>query len=204
MKELREEMMNKSMIWHSAQDSYWSDLWPMRGSRFDGIDAYVGKIQRKGYKTFAELQNDTPLVTSHGRIKLKDREVAVLGIQEDTVGQEQLIILRNHLQAKKDTFSTPLPGLPDTIVFKKFGGMHVASYLGIADTRSKRSYPSSPYDLPVVVRAVQVSSRRDAYQSTERDDDGKIDEANYENLESLTEPQHRAIRYLIRQRDVTQ
>lgn len=204
MSELRDELMNKSMVWHSAQDSYWSNLWPMRGSRFDSIDAYVGKIQRRGYKSFTELQADSPLVTSHGRIKLKDREVSVLGIQEDTVGQEQLIILRNHLQAKKDTFSTPLPGLPDTIVFKKFAGMHVASYLGISDTKQRRTYPKSPYDLPVVVRAIQVSSRKDAYQSLEREDDGKIDEANYENLQGLTEPQHRAIRYLIRQRDVTQ
>jgi len=204
MEELREELMNKSMVWHSAQDSYWSDLWPMRGSQFDSTRKYVGKIQRRGYKSFAELQEDSPLVTSHGRIQLKDREVAVLGIQEDTVGQEQLIILRNHLQARKDTFSTPLPGLPDTIVFKKFSGMHVASYLGIVDKKRTRSYPRSPYDLPVVVRALQVTSDKDAYQSSERDDEGKIDEANYEELHSLTEPQYRAIRYLIRQRDVSQ
>ena len=204
MEELREELMNKSMIWHSAQESYWSDLWPMRGSQFDSVRQYLGKIQRRGYKSFSELQADSPLVTSHGRIKLKDREVAVLGIQEDTVGQEQLIILRNHLEAKKDTFSTPLPGLPDTIVFKKYSGMHVASYLGVADTSKARSYPRSPYDLPVIVRAIQVSSRKDAYQSEEREEDGKIDEANYESLKGLTEPQYRAIRYLIRQRDVKQ
>ena len=43
--------------------------------------------------------------------------------------------------------------------------MHVASYLGIADKDSKRDYPKSPYDLPVVVRAVQVTRKKDAYVS---------------------------------------
>jgi hypothetical protein len=201
---VRENLSNKSLIWHRAKDSYWSDLWPLRASAFDKIANYVGKIQRRKFTSFQQLMLDSPLVTNHGRVSLQDREVAVMGIQEDTVGQEQLLILRNHLEAKKDTFSTPLPGLPDIIVFKKFAGMHVASYLGVADKVSKRVYPKSPYDLPVIVRAVQVTRRKDAYKSTERDEEGKIDTANYENLEKLTEPQHRAIRYLIRQTEVVQ
>jgi hypothetical protein len=204
MDEIREELSNKSMVWHAADDRYWSDLWPMRGSGFDKVANYVGKIQRRGYKRFSELQADSPLITDHGRVKLRDREVVVLGINDDTVGQEQLIILRNHLQAKKDTFSTPLPGLPDTIIFKKMSGLHVASYLGVSERRRERRYPKSPYDLPVTVRAIQVSSRKGAYQSEEREEDGRIDEANYDELKSLTEPQHRAIRYLIRQGEVTQ
>lgn len=201
---VRDDLSNRSLVWHRSKDSYWSDLWPLRASAFDKISNYVGKIQRRKFTSFQDLMLDSPLVTNHGRVQLQDREVSVMGIQEDTVGQEQLLILRNHLEAKKDTFSTPLPGLPDVIVFKKFAGMHVASYLGIADKTSKRDYPKSPYDLPVVVRAVQVTRKKDAYKSVERDDGGKIDTANYENLEKLTEPQHRAIRYLIRQTEVLQ
>jgi hypothetical protein len=202
---IRDDLSNQSTIWHRSRESYWSDLWPLRASVFDKISNYVGKLQRRKFKSYNELIIDSPLVTSHGRVQLQDREVAVMGIQEDTVGQEQLLILRNHLEAKKDTFSTPLPGLPDVIVFKKFAGMHVASYLGIADKTSKKEYPKSPYDLPVVVRAVQVTRKKDAYKSDEREEDSaKIDTANYENLSKLTEPQHRAIRYLIRQTEVLQ
>ena len=159
------------------------------------------KIQRRGYKSFKGLQEENALVKSHGRVRLKDREVAVLSIQEDTVGQEQLVILRNHLEAKKDTFSTPLPGLPDTVVFRKFSGMHVASYLGVVDNKETKNYQKSPYDLPMIVRAVQVTSKKDAYGSQDLDEGNKIENVNYEDLKSLTEPQYRAIRYLIKQRD---
>ncbi len=202
---VRENLNKQSIIWHRSRSSYWSDLWPLRANKFDKIaNTYVGKIQRRKYQQFSELLEDSALVTTHGRVVLKDREVAVLGIQEDTIGQEQLLILRNHLQARKDTFVTPLPGLPDVIVFKKFAGMHVASYLGVADKTTDRRYPSSPYDLPLIVRAVQVTKRKGAYKSDERDEDGKIDTANYEHLQKLTEPQHRAIRYLIRQGEISQ
>lgn len=201
---VREDLSNRALIWHRSKDSYWSDLWPLRANTFDKIGNYVGKIQRRKFTSFSDLMLDSPLVTNHGRVQLSDREVSVMAIQEDTVGQEQLLILRNHLEAKKDTFSTPLPGLPDIIVFKKFAGMHVASYLGIADKTPKREYPKSPYDLPVIVRAIQVTRKKDAYKSSERDESGKIDTANYEHLEKLTEPQHRAIRYLIRQSELVQ
>lgn len=201
MIELREQLMNESLIWHASNDSYWSDLWPIRGSSFDKIDQYVGKIQRRGYKSFKGLQEENALVKSHGRVRLKDREVAVLSIQEDTVGQEQLVILRNHLEAKKDTFSTPLPGLPDTVVFRKFSGMHIASYLGVVDDKETKNYQKSPYDLPMIVRAVQVTSKKEAYGNQDFDEGNKIENVNYEDLKSLTEPQYRAIRYLIKQRD---
>ncbi|MHA2092074.1 MAG: hypothetical protein ACW98K_14565 [Candidatus Kariarchaeaceae archaeon] len=204
MEETRENLSTQSRIWYSSKTSYWSDLWPLRANQFDKATTYVGKIQRRGYKQFSDLLQDKPIIQSHGRVVLSDRDVVVLSIQEDTVGQEQLLILRNHLQARKDTFTTPLPGLPDVIVFKKFAGMHVASYLGVADGNSFRHYPQSPYDLPLVVRAVQVTRRKDAYMSKEREDEGKIDQANYENLEKLTDPQHRALRYLIRQGEITQ
>lgn len=197
---VRDKLSERSIFFHNSKNSYWSDLWPLRANVFDKVaNTYVGKLQRRKYQLFSDLLTDSPLVSDHGRVVLKDREVAILGIQEDTVGQEQLLVLRNHLQAKKDTFATPLPGLPDVIVFKKFAGMHVASYLGVADQHAQKKYPSSPYDLPLIVRAVQVTRRKDAYKSDERDEDGKIDSANYENLKQLTEPQHRAIRYLIRQ-----
>ena len=202
--ERREKLSQESFVWHAAKESYWSDLWPLRASNYDKLAAYIGKIQRRKYKSFGELLVDSPLVTSHGRIQLRDREVSVMSIQEDTVGQEQLLVLRNHLQAKKDTFTTPLPGLPDVIVFKKYAGMHVASYLGVADSHSPHSYPKSPYDLPLVVRAVQVTRKKDAYLSEERDETVKMESVNYENLSKLTEPQYRAIRYLIRQSEVVQ
>ncbi|MCY3413276.1 MAG: hypothetical protein INQ03_16670 [Candidatus Heimdallarchaeota archaeon] len=203
--EVRDKLNNRSIIWHNSKNSFWSDLWPLRASVFDKVsNAYVGKLQRRKYQLYSDLLDDSPLVTTHGRVKLKDREVAVMSIQEDTIGQEQLLILRNHLKARKDTFSTPLPGLPDIVVFKKFSGMHVASYLGVADKVAFKKYPNSPYDLPLVVRALQVTKKKDAYLSEERDDEGKIDTADYSNLEKLTEPQHRAIKYLIRQSEVTQ
>ncbi len=197
---IRDNLSNRAVLWHKAKNSYWSDLWPLRANAFDKIaNSYVGKLQRRKYQYFSELLNDSPTVTYHGYVELKDREVVVFGIQEDTIGQEQLLILRNHLQAIKDDKFTPLPGLPNVIVFRKFSGMHVASYLGIADEKNRR-YPRSPYDLPVVVRAIQVTRRKGAYKSEVREDDeGKIDLANYEHLSKLTEPQHRAIRYLIRQ-----
>ncbi len=204
LEKIKEELSNKSIVWHNNRSSYWSDLWPLRANQFDKISTYVGKIQRRGYKQFSDLLYDKPIVRSHGRVQLVDRDVAVMSIQEDTVGQEQLLILRNHLQARKGTFTTPLPGLPDIIIFKKFSGMHVASYLGITDKFGERRYPKSPYDIPLVVRAIQVTKRKDAYISKERDDAGKIETANYENLEKLTEPQHRAIRYLIRQGEINQ
>lgn len=205
LEKVRENLTLRSINWHSSRNSYWSDLWPLRASVYDKVSStYVGKIQRRGYKSFSELLDDSPLVSSHGRVILKDREVGVFSIQEETVAQEQLLILRNHLQAKKDTFSTPLPGLPDVIVFKKYAGMHVASYLGIADKNQEKKYPLSPYDLPLIVRAIQVTRKKDAYQSEEREEETKISSVNYDNLEKLTEPQHRAIRYLIRQGEVVQ
>ena len=54
------------------------------------------------------------------------------------------------------------------------------------------------------MRAVQVTRRKDAYMSDEREEETKISTVNYDNLEKLTEPQHRAIRYLIRQGEVMQ
>ena len=90
------------------------------------------------------------------------------------------------------------------IVFKKYAGMHIASYLGVADKTSQKKYPLSPYDLPLVIRAIQVTRKKGAYKSDERDEDAKIDTVNYDNLEKLTDPQHRAIRYLIRQGEMVQ
>ena len=54
------------------------------------------------------------------------------------------------------------------------------------------------------MRAIQVTRKKGAYQSDEREEETKISTVNYDNLEKLTEPQHRAIRYLIRQGEVMQ
>ncbi|MDH5404433.1 MAG: hypothetical protein OEY49_18175, partial [Candidatus Heimdallarchaeota archaeon] len=51
MAEVRENLSNRALIWHASKSSYWSDLWPLRASQFDKIDSYVGKIQRRGYKS---------------------------------------------------------------------------------------------------------------------------------------------------------
>jgi hypothetical protein len=202
VEETRENLMNKAVIWHGYKDGYWSDLWPLRANAFDRADEYVGKLQRRKYNSHINLLQDKPAVIAHGRVILRDKEVAVYTIQEETVGQEQLILLRNHLTAKKDEFVTPLPGLPDVIVFKKYAGMHVAKFIGVKKTSG---YPKSPYDLPIVTRAIQVMRHRDAYVSEERDEDVKLSStADYSKLKELTEPQHRAIRYLIRQTEVIQ
>lgn len=198
----RERIGDSSIVWHAYKDGYWSDLWPLRANAYDKAAAYVGKIQRRKYSSHVDFLNDKSSVISHGRVQLPDREVAVFSIQEDTVGQEQLLLLRNHLIARKDTFLTPLPGLPDVIVFRKYAGMHVASFIGV---RKSFNYPKSPYDLPLVTRAIQVSKKRDAYKSEERDAEGKLAETvDYSDLTQLSEPQHRAVRYLIRQLEVTQ
>ena len=202
MEILREQISNEAVVWHRFKEGYWADLWPVRGINFDRIGDLVGKLQRRKYTRVLQLMEDKPTVEYHGRVILSDREVAIYSIQEDTVGQEQLIVLRNHLVAMKGEFSTPLPGLPDIIVFKKYAGMHIASYLGV---RTSYNYPLSPYDLPIVTRAVQVTKKRGAYLSDEREETGKIEEgADYTNIRNLSEPQRRAIQYLLRQLEVTQ
>jgi hypothetical protein len=79
--------------------------------------------------------------------------------------------------------------------------MHIASYLGVVDDKETKNYQKSPYDLPMIVRAVQVTSKKEAYSNQDFDEGNKIENVNYEDLKSLTEPQYRAIRYLIKQRD---
>ncbi len=198
----RDQLSNEALQWHSFRNGYWSDLWPIRAQNFDRVADLVGKIQRQKISTRLQLMMDKPSVIFHGRIKLRDRDVAVFSINEDAIGQEQLIILRNHMLAEQKGFVIPLPGLPDVIVFRKFAGMHIASYLGV---RTGTGYPSSPYDLPLVTRAVQVTKSKDAYVSEVREDEGKLDQTvDYSQLKNLTEPQHRAIRYLIRQGEVIQ
>ncbi len=202
LENLREKLSNEAVVWHRFKEGYWADLWPVRGINFDRIADLVGKLQRRKYSRVSQLLLDKPTVEYHGRVILSDREVAVYSIQEDTVGQEQLIVLRNHLVAMKGEFATPLPGLPDVIVFKKYAGMHVASYLGV---KNSFNYPRSPYDLPIVTRAVQVTKKRGAYLSEEREETGKIElGADYSNIKNLSEPQRRAIQYLLRQLEVKQ
>ncbi len=199
VEELREKSSQEAIHWHSYRNGYWTDLWPLRARTFDQVAAYIGKIQRKNMSLLADILEDKPEVEYHGSIELSDKEVVVFSIKPDTIGQEQLIILRNHLLARKDEFLTPLPGLPDVIVFKKFAGMHIASYIGVKNTDR---YPKSPYDLPLITRAIQVSKKKDAYLSVLREEEGKLSEtADYSKLKGLSEPQHRAIRYLIRQED---
>lgn len=198
----REELSNEALIWHSFRNGYWADLWPIRAQSFDRVADLVGKLQRKKISSRQELIMDKPAIIAHGRVKLPDKDVAVFSINDDVIGQEQMIILRNHLLAEKNGFITPLPGLPDIIVFKKFAGMHIAAYLGV---KTGTGYPTSPYDLPLVSRAVQVTRKKDAYVSEAREDEGKLTQSvDYSELKNLTEPQHRAIRYLIKQGEVLQ
>lgn len=198
----RNQLGDEALQWHRFRNGYWADLWPIRAQNYDRVADLVGKIQRKKINSRLELLMDKPAVIAHGRVKLPDRDVAVFSINEDAIGQEQMIILRNHLLADKGGFIIPLPGLPDIIVFKKFAGMHIAAYLGV---KTGTGYPTSPYDLPLVSRAVQVTRRKDAYISEVREDEGKLSQmADYSELKNLTEPQHRAIRYLIKQGEVIQ
>ncbi|RMG28153.1 MAG: hypothetical protein D6732_19075 [Methanobacteriota archaeon] len=198
----REVLSEEALVWHSFRNGYWADLWPIRAQSFDKVANLVGKIQRNKISSRQQLLMDKPAVKAHGRVKLPDKDVAVFSINEDAIGQEQMIILRNHLLAEKNGFITPLPGLPDIIIFKKFAGMHIAAYLGV---KTGTGYPTSPYDLPLVSRAVQVTRKKDAYISDVREDEGKLAQTvDYSELKDLTEPQHRAIRYLIKQGEVVQ
>ena len=198
---LREKLSESASIWHSYKEGYWADLWPVRGIAFDRASTIIGKMQRRKFTKALDLLEDKPTVKSHGRVIMPKREVAIFSVDEDTIGQEQILIFRNHLSANKGEFLTPLPGLPDVIIFKKYSGMHIASYVGINESEG---YPRSPYDLKPITRSVQVTKAKNAYTSVERDEGGRLDsEIDYSNLKRLTEHQRRAINYLLRQKEVS-
>ena len=99
----------------------------------------------------------------------------------------------------RDDFKTILPAFADVIVFKKIGGIHVSTLFAVHKTKHQ---PLSPYNLPVVTRAVQVTKRKDAYKfDLDEESEDKVDVSNvdYTYLRKLTQPQRGAIAYLIKE-----
>ena len=199
MNTLREKLNQQAIFWHNYKEAYWSDLWPIRSNAFDKATNLVGKIQRSKFSKIVDLLNDKPITLYHGNVVVNGNQVAVFTINEDTVGLEQLLIIRNHLIAQKNEFATLLPGLPNIITFKKYAGMHIATYVG---SHKFYGYPRSPYDIPLITRAIQVNKKGRTYMSQEseknRSSRKKID---YSTLKNLTEPQYQAIRYLVKQKE---
>ncbi|MHA1303947.1 MAG: hypothetical protein ACTSPI_09625, partial [Candidatus Heimdallarchaeaceae archaeon] len=94
---------------------------------------------------------------------------------------------------------TILPAFADIIAFKKIRGMHVATLFAVHKISKKQ--PLSPYNLPVVTRAVQVTRRKDAYKSDLDEEKEKliVGRVDYSYLKKLTQPQRNAINYLLKE-----
>ena len=115
------------------------------------------------------------------------------------IGIDQLVILHNHMSLYRDDFKTILPAFADVIVFKKVGGTPVATLCAVHKTKYQ---PQSPYNLPVITRAVQVTKRKDAYKfdlDEEKEEHFEVRNIDYAYLRKLTQPQRGAINYLIKE-----
>ena len=115
------------------------------------------------------------------------------------MGLDQLVILHNHMALYREDFATILPAFADIIAFKKIRGMHVATLFAVH--KISRKQPISPYNLPIVTRAVQVTKRKDAYK-TELDEEKEkmeVERVDYTHLKKLSQPQRNAISYLIKE-----
>ena len=184
--------------WHSSK-SRWTDIWSVYAYGWRLIEEYTRKVYRRKYSTFGQLQDDKPRVTSKGYVKVNEKKVYVFEVNDNGVGIDQLVILHNHMALYRDDFRTVLPAFADVIVIKKIGGIHVATLFAVNRTRYQ---PLSPYNLPVVTRAVQVTKRRDAYKfdlDEEKEEKFDVSKVDYTYLEKLTQPQRGAIAYLIKE-----
>ena len=184
--------------WHSSK-SRWTDIWSVYAYGWRLIEEYSRKIYRKKYTNFGQLIDDNPAITSKGYVRVDEKKVYVFEVNDYGVGIDQLLILHNHMSLYRDDFRTILPAFADIIVFKKIGGIHVATLFAVHKTRHQ---PLSPYNIPVITRAVQVTKRKDAYKfdlDEEQEDKIDVSRVDYNYLRKLTQPQRGAISYLIKE-----
>ena len=190
-----EGVVNK---WHSV-NSRWTDIWSVYAYGWRIIEEYTRKVYRKKYSTFGQLHDDKPRIQSKGYVKVDQKKVYVFEVNDHGIGIDQLVILHNHMALYRDDFKTILPAFADVIVFKKIGGIHVATLFAVHKTKTQ---PLSPYNLPVITRAVQVTKRKDAYKfDLDEDSEEKVDvsKVDYTYLRKLSQPQRGAIAYLIKE-----
>ncbi len=184
--------------WHSSI-SRWSDIWSVYAYGWRQIEEYVSKVFRRKYSTFGQLLDENPSISFKGYVKVDNKKVYVFEANDYGIGIDQLVILHNHMSLYRDDFKTILPAFADVIVFKKVGGIHVATLFAV----HKAKYKSlSPYNLPVITRAVQVTKRKDAYKfdlDEEKEAKFEIRNIDYTHLRKLTQPQRGAISYLIKE-----
>lgn len=184
--------------WHSTR-SRWTDIWSVYAYGWKIVDEYTRKVYRKKFSTFGQLQDEKPRIEAKGYIKVDQKKVYVFEVNDYGIGIDQLVILHNHMALYRDDFKTILPAFADVIVFKKIGGIHVSTLFAVHKTKRQ---PLSPYNLPVVTRAVQVTKRKDAYKfdlDEESEDKADVSNVDYTYLRKLTQPQRGAIAYLIKE-----
>ncbi|MHA1778970.1 MAG: hypothetical protein ACTSYN_05285, partial [Candidatus Heimdallarchaeaceae archaeon] len=184
--------------WHSAK-SRWSDIWSVYAYGWKLLETYTKKVYRKKYRVFGELISENPRVSSKGYITVDERKVYVFEINDHGIGLDQLSILHNHMALYRDEFTTILPAFADIIAFKKIGGLHVGTLFAV---QRLRYVPLSPYNLPVITRAIHVSKRKDAYKSEldeEKKEEFEAKKIDYTYLRKVTQPQRLAIEYLIKE-----
>ncbi|MEE9409737.1 MAG: hypothetical protein V3V41_02290, partial [Candidatus Heimdallarchaeota archaeon] len=184
--------------WHST-NSRWTDIWSVYAYGWRLIEEYTRKVFRKKYSTFGQLLDDKPRISSKGYVKVDTKKVYVFEVNDYGVGIDQLLILHNHMALYREDFKTILPAFADIIIFKKIGGIHVATLFAVHKTRYQ---PISPYNIPVITRAVQVTKRKDAYKfelDEEKEEKFDVSRVDYTYLRKLTQPQRGAIAYLIKE-----
>ncbi|MFW9851321.1 MAG: hypothetical protein ACFFDS_00075 [Candidatus Thorarchaeota archaeon] len=184
--------------WHSSK-SRWTDIWSVYAYGWRLIEEYTRKVYRKKYSTFGQILDDKPRITSKGYVKVGEKKVYVFEINDYGIGIDQLVILHNHMSLYRDDFRTILPAFADVVIFKKLGGIHVATLFAVHKTRYQ---PLSPYNLPIATRAVQVTKKKDAYKfdlDDEKDEKIDVSEIDYTYLHKVTQPQRGALAYLIKE-----
>ncbi len=184
--------------WHSS-NSRWTDIWSVYAYGWRLIEEYTRKVYRRKYSTFGQLLDDKPRISSKGYVKVDEKKVYVFEVNDYGVGIDQLLILHNHMALYRDDFKTILPAFADVIIFKKIGGIHVSTLFAVHKTKHQ---PLSPYNIPVITRAVQVTKRKDAYKfdlDEEKEEKFDVSMVDYTFLKKLTQPQRRAIAYLIKE-----
>lgn len=184
--------------WHSTK-SRWSDIWSVYAYGWRNIETYTKKVYRKKFRVFGELISENPKVSSKGYITVDERKVYVFEINDHGVGLDQLVILHNHMALYRDEFATILPAFADIIAFKKISAFHVATLFAV---QRIKHVPLSPYNLPVITRAIHVSKRKEAYKSEldeEKKEELEAKKIDYTYLKKVTQPQRLAIEYLIKE-----
>ncbi len=184
--------------WHTTK-SHYTDIWSIYAYGWNLIDNYIKKTYRKKYGTFGQLLDDNPRISSKGYVNADEKKVYVFEVNDHGIGLDQLVILHNHMVLYREDFRTILPAFADIITIKKIGGMHVATLFAVH--KIGKQQPLSPYNLPVVTRAVQVSKRKEAYISDldEEKEQIVVENIDYTYLKKLTQPQRGAIAYLIKE-----